>query len=260
MSERNSPIASATGSCVITRPEDIRTAAMRLDAAARAVGLRVGACADIASAEQMTCADGASVNAEVFGWTRSPERWWERRRLALSSPLPRACRYESEPFWCNEEGLRTRWPNRYLDGIDLTDFRRRALLPAAIIVPVHLPFGQIGAVSFSPQDRSKTDLSEEFAAHADALAVLARQFVASYVGLRRAQQWMPADCHLSEKEVACLRWAAMGKTDREVGAILSLSHATVRYHLQRAGERLNAVNRSQTIFKAGQLGYLQTAT
>ena len=38
--------------------------------------------------------------------------------------------------------------------------------------------------------------------------------------------------------------------------IIGLSHATVRYHIHRAGEKLNSVNRAQTIVKAGQLGYL----
>ena len=38
--------------------------------------------------------------------------------------------------------------------------------------------------------------------------------------------------------------------------ILSRSHATVRYHIHRASEKLNSVNRAQTIFKAGQLGYI----
>jgi DNA-binding NarL/FixJ family response regulator len=38
--------------------------------------------------------------------------------------------------------------------------------------------------------------------------------------------------------------------------ILNRSHATIRYHIHRVGEKLNAVNRAQAIFKAGQLGYL----
>jgi len=51
-------------------------------------------------------------------------------------------------------------------------------------------------------------------------------------------------------------WAALGKTDREIALILSRSCATVRFHLQNAAQKLNAVNRSQTVFKASQLGYL----
>ncbi|MEY4240261.1 MAG: hypothetical protein RL339_2862, partial [Pseudomonadota bacterium] len=47
-----------------------------------------------------------------------------------------------------------------------------------------------------------------------------------------------------------------GKTDKEISMILGRSHATIRYHIHRAGEKLDSVNRAQTIFKAGQLGYL----
>ena len=246
-------------SLVIETPDDIRPAALELNSAARARDLRVAACADIASKDQILCADGGIVNAEIFGWLGDGERWWEDTRLALSSPLPRACRYESEPFWCNETGFHTRWRNKYLEQMDLTDFRKRALTRSAILVPIHLPFGQIGAVSFCPIDRDKTDLSAEFEAHGEFLGQITRRFIAGYVNVKRSQQWMPSDCKLSKREVECLRWAAIGKTDKEVSLILSLSHATVRYHLQRAGERLNAVNRSQTIFKAGQLGYLGAA-
>ena len=61
---------------------------------------------------------------------------------------------------------------------------------------------------------------------------------------------------MSKREVECLRWAAIGKTDREIAMIIALSHATIRYHINRAGEKLNAINRAQSVFKAGQLGYL----
>ena len=239
--------------------DDVHDAAFSLCEVAAERGLRVAACADISSKEQIVDAEGAVVNAEVFGWMADGERWWEDTRLALSSPLPRACRYESEPLWVNEDGFHTHWRNKYLDELSLVDFQKRSLCRAAILVPVHLPFGQIGAVSFSPVDRDRTDLSRDFAEHGELLALLSRRFIAGYVNAMRRQQWMPSDCKLSKREVECLRWAAIGKTDKEISIILSRSHATVRYHVHRAGEKLNANNRSQTVFKAGQLGYLGAA-
>ena len=236
--------------------DDIHDAAMTLADAAASRGLRVAACSDIASKEPMVDGDGGILNGEIFGWMADGERWWEDTRLALSSPLPRACRYESEVFWINADGFRTLARNKYLDEMNLADFEKRALCKAAIVVPVHLPFGQIGAVSFSPADRAQTDLSAEFAEHGDLLSTLSRRFIAGYVSAMRTHQWMPSDCKLSKREVECLRWAAIGKTDKEISLILSRSHATVRYHVHRAGEKLNSVNRSQTVFKAGQLGYL----
>ncbi len=240
--------------------DQIRQAATALHEAALARGFRVAACADIASKDQIVDGQGAIVNAEVFGWLEPGKRWWEDTRLALSSPLPRACRYESEAMWCNEDGFYTTWHNRYLEEMDLSDFEKRSLTRSAILVPIHLPFGQIGAVSFCPVDAEKVDLSDDFAEHGDLLAAMARRFIAGYVTVRRKQQWMPSDCKLSKREVECLRWAAIGKTDREISLILGLSHATVRYHIQRAADKVNSVNRSQTIFKAGQLGYLGAAS
>ena len=253
------PDEAMFGRVTIRTPDDIHDAAVALAEYAAECGLRVAACSDIASKEPMVDAEGGIINGEIFGWIADGERWWEDTRLALSSPLPRACRYEGEPFWCNADGFHGPWRNKYLEEMSLADFHKRALCRSAIVVPVHLPFGQIGAVSFPSSDLQCTDLSAEFDAHAATLGVLARRFIAGYVGVMRTQQWMPADCKLSKREVECLRWAAIGKTDGEISLILSRSHATVRYHVHRAGEKLNAVNRSQTVFKAGQLGYLGAA-
>ena len=244
----------------IRRVDDIHDAASALCRIAADRGLRIASCHDIASKEPMVDANGGVINGEIFGWMADGERWWEDTRLALSSPLPRACRYESEPFWVAADGFRTHSRNRYLEEMSLAGFHKRALCHAAIVVPVHLPFGQIGAVSFPSMDPGKIDLTDDFHAYGDVLATVSRRFVAGYVAAMRTRQWMPSDCQLSKREVECLRWAAIGKTDKEISLILSRSHATVRYHVHRAGEKLNAVNRSQTIFKAGQLGYLGAAS
>ena len=104
--------------------------------------------------------------------------------------------------------------------------------------------------------RNKEDLSAEFAEYGALFAMVTRCFVAGYVQANRTKRRIPSDCVLSKREVECLRWAAIGKTDKEISMILNRSHATIRYHIHRAGEKLDSVNRAQTIFKAGQLGYL----
>lgn len=243
-------------SVTIRSSEDIHDAAVALANVAAERGMQVSTCDDISSKETMLDTDGTVLNADVFGWIADGERWWEDHRLALSSPLPRACRYESEPFWVNEQGFNTRWHNSYLEELDLSDFEKRAMCKAAIVIPVHLPFGQISANSFISLNREKTDLSEEFAEHGSLFSQLTRRFIAGYVQAMRTKRRIPSDCVLSKREVECLQWAAIGKTDREISMILERSHATIRYHVHRAGEKLDSVNRAQTIFKAGQLGYL----
>lgn len=241
----------------IRNVEDIHDAAVVLRDYAAAYDLRVALCDDIASKETMVDADGTVLAADLFGWLGDGERWWEDHRLALHSPLPRSCRYESEPFWCNSDGFRTAQPNPYLEEIDPGRyFAANPRYKSAIVVPVHLPFGQISANSFHPGDPDIVDLTDLFAEIGDTLGLVTRRFIAGYASAMRTKRRIPSDCELSKREVECLRWAAIGKTDREIGMIISLSHATVRYHVHRAGEKLNSVNRAQTIFKAGQLGYL----
>ena len=149
--------------------EDIHDAAVAMARIAQERGLQVALCDDISSKEPMVDAEGTILNADIFRWLDEGARWWEDHRLALHSPLPRACRYESEPFWANRHGFHGYWRNSYLDDMDIVDFERRALCKAAIVIPVHLPFGQISANSFISMDRDKEDLSAEFAEYGNLL-------------------------------------------------------------------------------------------
>lgn len=242
----------------IATPADVRPAAQALNALVQTMfACRAAIAHDIGSKQMMRDAEGRVLATDVFGWTDSEgDRWWRTPHLALNSPLPTACRYEAEPFWVNAEGFHPMRPNHWLDEISLHDFEARCLATAVIVVPVHLPFGHIGAASYGPIDRTKTDLATEFAAFADSLGLYTRAFIASYHRVMVAPERLPARNLLSKREVECLRWAAIGKTDDEIGLIISRSRATVRFHVQNAASKLDSVNRSQTIFKAAQLGYL----
>ena len=241
----------------IAGPEDVRRAAEAFHRIAMATAdMRVAPTHNIADKTTPVDVNGALLAREVFGWEDTGHVWWKNTRIALDSPITSACRYESEPFWVNAEGFRTWQPNHYLVNIDMTNFVTRAMTRAAIVVPVHLPFGQIGAVSFNPVDRDKLDLAEDFAHYGDEFGILSRTFIGSYVHAMGHAQRLPSGSRLSKREVECLRWAAIGKTDLEISMIMSRSRATVRFHIHNASTKLDAVNRSQTVFKAAQLGYI----
>lgn len=237
---------------------NVRAAAESFNRIVQELGdFRIAPCHNIAMKEPMVDDQGAILATDVFGWTsEESDRWWKSPRLALESPLAAACRYTNEPFWCNAQGIYAPQRNAFLEKIDLAHFEARSLTRAAIVAPVHLPFGQVGAVSFTMRDPQREDLSEEFAAFGDELGIYARTFIASYVPVMCRAQRLPASSRLSKREVECLRWAAIGKTDFEISTIINRSRATVRFHIHNASIKLDAVNRSQTVFKAAQLGYI----
>lgn len=240
----------------IKSPADIRRAALALHAIAGEFGMRAAPTHNIADRSTPVDLDGNLLARDVFGWDDNEGVWWRNSSLALDSPLAMACRVESEPFWVNPHGFRTRLPNPSLDLLDLGNFAERALTQAAIVVPVHMRFGQIGAVSFVPLDPDKSDLEVEFAQWGEMFGIYGRAFVVTYVHAMVLNQPVSNAPQLSRYEVECLRWAAIGKTDSEISTIMSRSRATIRYHLKNAADKLDAVNRSQTVFKATQLGYL----
>lgn len=244
----------------ITRPGEIRRAAEALHAIATECGMRAAPAHDIAAKRTPIDSDGSILARDVFGWPETENVWWRNSRIALDSPITTACRFESYPFWVSSEGFSSRLSNPYLDAIDLTDFESRAMTRAAIVAPVHLPFGQIGVVTFNPIDKNLTDLTDAYLEYGDAFGVYARTFISTYVHVTGTTQGLPAESRLSKREVECLRWAAIGKTDLEISMIMSRSRATVRFHLHNASLKLNAVNRSQTLFKAAQLGYISISS
>lgn len=64
------------------------------------------------------------------------------------------------------------------------------------------------------------------------------------LGLRPRSPEMPT---LSLRERECLKWAAAGKSDWEIGTILSLSEKTVNVYIERAKRKLGGATRIQAV-------------
>ena len=61
---------------------------------------------------------------------------------------------------------------------------------------------------------------------------------------------------LSPRETECLRWAALGKTDNEIGTILSISPRTARFHVENAKRKLGVATRIQAVTAALRRGMI----
>ena len=241
----------------VTNPETISGAAQKFDEFARSLDFQFAVWHDLSSKSGPVDCNRVSLNETVFGWGIRGDRWWDKPQIALASPIALACRYESEPFWLNADGI-----HGLTAGSDLVPrglpkvFANSDEVSSIMVVPVHLAFGQIGLVCCIPSDAQKSDLSKEFSSFASMLSLISHRFLKTYNQVTHTRKEIPKNCYLTRRQVQCLEWASQGKTDSETGMILSLSHAAVRYHLQCAIERLGCVNRTQAVFRAAQLGYV----
>ena len=64
----------------------------------------------------------------------------------------------------------------------------------------------------------------------------------------------PVQFGLSHRERECLQWVAAGKTDKEIGMILSLSEKTVNVYVERAKTKCGVATRAQAIVMAMRRG------
>jgi DNA-binding CsgD family transcriptional regulator len=258
--ERDSEAQPLLERVSIQHEEDILAAANALNEEASDHGLRIMLWHDLGTMEPMVDTAGNPLDTGVFGWAESELGPWRNFDKAMRSPFLRACRVEHDPFWVSRRGFQPRPKSQLLDKIDLHDFEKLYSVKAAIIIPIHLSFGQVAAAILTCKDAMKSDLSEEFANCMEQLVPAIRKFVGGYVRVRWDQRYLPQESQLTRREIECLNWVANGKTDFEISIILGCTHSGVRYLVSRACEKLGAVNRAQTVFRACQLGYLGSPT
>jgi DNA-binding CsgD family transcriptional regulator len=79
---------------------------------------------------------------------------------------------------------------------------------------------------------------------------LALYFAGQEAMLRMREMAVPDYAPLSRRERECLQWAAAGKTDWEIGRILSLSDKTVNIYIERAKAKFGTNTRAQAIVLA----------
>jgi LuxR family quorum sensing-dependent transcriptional regulator len=121
------------------------------------------------------------------------------------------------------------------------------------VVPVHGPNGYFSYVGMGTGERD-LDLSIERRGCLTMTAVLAHERCHALY-----DPPVPNECQLAltERELECMRWVADGKSDWEISMILKISSATVRFHVDRARRKLDAVTRPQAVAKLVARGLLQ---
>ena len=223
----------------------------------RDLGLEIGlpyiaATADISSPEPLLDAQGRPFAESLFQWLDPKLQYWKDRSFALRAPFITAVRYTCEPFFYHDGRFASWRPTPKLDVIAVQAAADNFGIASAVIAPVYLPEGAIGAVVWASSEAGR-DTPQVFAERSPELHSAAIRFIAAYHDCAGAAA-LPT--HLTRREVQCLKWAAAGKTDHEVAQIIHIAMPTVRFHIRNAAEKLKVVGRSQAIHRAATLGYI----
>ena len=229
--------------------------ARQIEQVGREIGLPfIAVSADIGSPDPVLGPDGKPYAETLFRWVDPNLQYWKDRGFALRAQVLHAVRVCAEPFYYIDGKLRTWRPHVALDAFDGVTPNEDFGVRVGIVAPAYLPGGVIGAVVWVSPDAT-LDVASIFAKRAGELHTLALQFVATHHDLA-SRRTLVTPAPLTRREIQCLKWAAMGKTDGDISEIMHISLPTVRFHITNAARKLNVIGRPQAIYKAATLGYV----
>ncbi len=132
---------------------------------------------------------------------------------------------------------------------DAHDF---GITDTGLTIPVRGPFGDVGGLSVT-SDLKPTEwrkLKQNIISDLQQVAANVHDLVMQSNPLMRAL----SAPQLSTREVEILQWTAAGKSQQDIGDILSISHRTVEVHLRSSRQKLQALTTTQAVGRAIALG------
>jgi DNA-binding CsgD family transcriptional regulator len=124
-----------------------------------------------------------------------------------------------------------------------------------VTVPVHMPKSRLGAVGWL-SDKKTVDLDWVLTTYGHELRLAAYLFMGHVFRQRPDQSRRTYDASLTERELECLTWVALGKTDSEIGELIGRAPSTARFHVESAIEKLGVNNRARAAAVACQMGLI----
>ncbi|MEN8892378.1 autoinducer binding domain-containing protein [Planktotalea arctica] len=121
-------------------------------------------------------------------------------------------------------------------------------------IPIHGPYGEVGLISVARDcsretwDKLRKNVIGELQTAAVSLHDTVMQSDTLGHALRRP--------HLSSRECEVLQWTAAGKSQIDIGDILSISSRTVEVHLRSARSKLCALTTPQAVGRAIAMGFI----
>lgn len=185
------------------------------------------------------------VSGQIHGFVNYPEPWkahYQEEGLAQVDPTLWAASRSIAPVdW-------TRLPRDESFERVFSQAHDFGITDNGLTVPVRGPYGDVGLLSVTRATSPEAWARQvpEIVSQLQGLAVHLHDQVMGTDGLSRKLR-LP---QLSKREREVLQWIAAGKTQMDVGDILSISERTVEVHLRSAREKLQALTTAQAVARA----------
>lgn len=181
-----------------------------------------------------------------------PDMWvshYVRSGYSDIDPLIHRARHSARPFLWREAagGELLRKQEKMFDEAAMVGLRH------GVVVPLFGPAGRSALLSLSG-----VDAEAERSDVARAMGAIGAQFQIVYQELTEADvdESVPDFVPLTPREREVLLWTARGKSNWDIGQILSVSESAVNFHITNAMRKLEASSRVMAVLKAIRHGQI----
>lgn len=118
-------------------------------------------------------------------------------------------------------------------------------------IPIHGPAGYQGFVSLASMD--DVTLSPVDRACLDMTSRVIHERCRKEIGFGLSPEDTPK---LTARELECMQWVAVGKTDSEIAQILGISSSTTHFHVESAKKKLGLSSRTEAVARLTLYGLI----
>lgn len=171
---------------------------------------------------------------------------YQREGFSAADPAVRMLRAQTRPFtWAEAVG---RFHSQAAERV-MAACRETTGAAEALVVPVRETDGSLLSAAFCGE---KLELDAEARA---GLHLLGYYYATRGRELLHKIE-LEVRCPLTTRQIECLQWVLVGKTDEEIGVILARSPHTVHKHIEQAKTVMKAGKRGQAAHEAWRKGWL----
>ncbi len=174
------------------------------------------------------------------GWS---ERY-QQQRFWVDDPVVAQCCRSTAAFTLIEVAGRTD------KGILILSESRALGLFDGFVSPIRAGYDEVGFVLLSSATSIEPSDRERFLIHG-----MCETYARAGLALVPAE---PEPRALTRREVECLNWVAVGRSDQQISMILGLSANTVHGHVESAKCKLDANSRAQLVLRAVMAGIIRS--
>lgn len=190
--------------------------------------------------------------AQLTGLSSYHPRWQARyleHNFTRVDPVVRLARQYMRPFfWSRDDTAFQHGATR-----DFFDQAEKFGISSGLTIPIPASYGRFAMLTFASAEVTASRTVElGNPVHAITAAALVHVWLTQ---LRAGDNIMDPPL-LSARQLACLTWASMGKTNPETAILLGISPNTARFYLVEAKERLGAVNVAHAVRVAVERGLI----